>query len=151
MDVLKKEQERIARVYYQTKLEEIVGPFDARITFRTTSDESNGNYTTNISPTDQTATLNAAGDIVTSIDLFRWLDEGTKERWVSMPEDFRNETTPNSLGTQHADYEKDNIFFLNEPETGIEARNFLEQIDNLYRNLYRIQMSLKIQTYIEKL
>lgn len=148
---LRVEQERIARVYYQAKLEEIVQPFDSRISFRTNSDETTEDFITNVSPTDDVAGLNAADDQVTSKELFNWLDAGTDIRYVGMPDEFSNETSPNSLNTSHADYNRNDIFFLKEPTVGIDARQFLKQIDELYRNLYRTQMINTISNYIEKL
>jgi hypothetical protein len=147
---LRKEQVQIANVSYKGKLEEIVAPFESRISFQTKSDFDGDEFVTNISPKDDFAGLNAADDPVSSLDLFKWLDEGTSERWVSMPEDFQQESTPNSLTTQHISYDRDDIFFFSEPVAGIEARNFLSQIDELYRNLYRLQMNQAIASYLNR-
>lgn len=147
-DIILKENSRLASVYYRNKLEEIVLPFDSRIRFVVVSSDNGRNYITNISPSQDAAGVNATGDTVTSLELFKWLDEGTDIRYVGMPEDFTRETTPNSLGTNHASYDRDDIFFLKEPTDGIEARNFLRQIDNLLRNVYRIQMTGAIDSYL---
>jgi len=146
--LLREEQEKIARVYHLQKLDEIVQPFDSRISFRVASDETSDDYITNISPTDEIAGLNAADDPVTSKELFNWLDAGTSIRYVGMPDEFSHETTPNSLATSHAEYDRNDIFFLDEPTVGIEARHFLRQIDELYRSLYRTQMINTINNYI---
>ena len=149
--ILRKEQESIARAYHQRKLEEIVAPFDSRIQFRTKSERRGGSYITNIAPTDEHAGFNAADDSVTSRELFQWLDEGTAERWVGMPEDFINETSPSSLNTQSSSYDREEIFFLSEPTVGIDARNFLTKVDLLYQNSYRLQMNQAIETHLNGL
>ena len=147
-EILKKEQESIARNYYMAKLREIVAPFDSRIEFRIESEMRNGDYITNISPTDDIAGQNAADTAVTSKELFRWLDEGTSLRWVGMPEDMQNETSPGSLATRGAGYDREEVYFFNEPRPGIDGRNFLAGVAALYENVYRNQIIGAIGMYI---
>lgn len=149
-EVLKREQDTIARNYYQAKLEEIVQPFDSRIEFATVSEMRGGSYVTNIAPTEDVAGINAANSPVTSRELFNWLDQGTAYRMVGMPEDMQNETSPNSLSTQSSNYDRDEIYFFDEPRPGIDARLFLQNVAELYENVYRNQMIGAIKMYLGK-
>lgn len=149
--ILEDTQEMIARNYYKTRLDMLVEPFDSRITFVVSHDFDGDTYVTNISPSDTVAGLNAAEQPVTSKELFTFLDEGTSVSYVIMPDDFDNETSPNSLDTRHVDYRRDQIMFSSEPGSGIAARNFLEQVDNILRNLYRLQMESSIKAYLNSL
>lgn len=149
-ELLIKEQETIARNYYQKKLEEVVQPFDSRIEFATVSESRSGNYITNISPTEDIAGVNAAGTPVTSRELFNWLDQGTAYRMVGMPEDMVNETTPNSLSTGSSGHDRDEVYFFDEPRPGIDARFFLRNVGELYENVYRNQMIGAIRQYLGK-
>lgn len=145
--ILAVKQEIVAKTYYKTELDRVVEPFDHRIVFRVSSSEGK-NFITNISPADEPAGINAAGDIISGRDLFRWLDEGTDIRWVAMPPDFENETFPNSLVTNHSNYDRREIHFLSEPAAGIDARNFLSQVGTLYENVYRNTIKSAIDNYI---
>lgn len=149
--VLEDTQEMIARNYYKARLDMLVEPFDSRITFNVEHDFDGDTYVTNISPSDAFAGLNAAEQPVTSKELFIFLDEGTSVSYVIMPNDFDNETNPDSLSTRHVDYQRDKIMFSSEPGSGIVARNFLEQVDNILRNLYRLQMETSIKSYLNSL
>ncbi|RTK99385.1 MAG: hypothetical protein EKK57_09675, partial [Proteobacteria bacterium] len=97
--VIRREQVNVAKQYHLKGLQEIVEPFDSRITFNVQSRYDNGTYVTNISPSDSVAGQNAADNDVTSKELFMWLDEGTSVTTVVMPEDFANETQPWSIDT----------------------------------------------------
>lgn len=147
--VLRREQANTANLFYKRQLEEVVKPFDSRITFETQNRYNNGDYVTNIGPSKEVAGTNAAGDSVTSLELFKWLDEGTSVRYVGMPDSFTNETRPNSTFTNHADYSRDDIYFVSEPFPGIEARNFLKLVGEMYVNIYRNSIGYAIKNYIE--
>lgn len=146
--VIRREQVEVAKQYHLKGLQDVVEPFDSRITFNVQSRYDNGNYVTNIGPSDSVAGQNAADNDVTSKELFRWLDEGTSVTTVVMPDDFSNETAPNFLETRHADYERNDIFFSGNVYPGMEARNFLSQIGELYINAYRNSMNNVIRTYL---
>lgn len=147
--VLQQEQESFASVYFLQKLEEVVEPFDSRITFVIQSQLQGGDFTTNISPADTIAGLNAANFPVTSHELFQWLDEGTSVRKVGMPDDFDNETSPHSLFTSGVDYDREKIYFLDDPKPGLVAREFLRLIHETYLNVYRNSMASVIRFYLE--
>lgn len=146
--VIRREQVNVAKQYHLKGLQEIVEPFDSRITFNVQSRYDNGTYVTNISPSDSVAGQNAADNDVTSKELFMWLDEGTSVTTVVMPEDFANETQPWSIDTRHVDYDRDEIFFSGNIYPGMDARHFLSQIGELYINVYRNNMSNVIKTYL---
>lgn len=146
--LLEQQQVRIAQTSHYNKLVEIVEPFDSRITFTLISENNKGNYVTNIAPSDVIAGTNLADTPVTSKQLFQWLDEGTNENWIGVPDEFDNETFPNSLHTTSVDYDREKLFFLDEPRVGIDARNFLEQINDLYKHVYRNRMSSTIRLYL---
>lgn len=149
--ILEDTQEMIARNYYKTRLDMLVEPFDSRIEFEVDHAFDGDTYVTNISPSDNFAGLNAAEKPITSKELFIFLDEGTSVSYVIMPDDFDNETTPDSLSTRHVDYQRDEIMFSSEPGRGIAPRNFLAQVDNILRNLYRLQMETSIKSYLNSL
>lgn len=142
-------QDSIARNFIKKQFEEIVAPFDSRIKFAVRNNETPSTYTTNIAPTEDEAGTNAAGTPVTSRELFHWLDEGTSIRYVGMPTGFDNETSPNSIVTRAINsYERKDIYFLKNPVPGIEGRNFLKQVFDLYKNVYRLHMSQEIKRYL---
>jgi len=146
--VIRREQVEVAKQYHLKGLQEVVEPFDSRITFNVQSRYDNGNYVTNIGPSDSVAGQNAADNDVTSKELFMWLDEGTSVTTVVMPEDFANETQPNSLNTSHVDYERKDIYFSGNIYPGMEARNFLALVGELYVNVYKNNMNNVIRTYL---
>lgn len=74
---------------------------------------------------------NAANQIISADDLMRFLNDGTDVRYVTMPDDFDNETSPGDTTSRHVDYDRDRIFFGN-TQDGIEGRFFLEAIAELY-------------------
>lgn len=144
------EQIKVAKQIYMARLQELVQPFDSRIEFQVQSRYAEGNYITNISPTDDIAGINAADKPVTSKELFTWLDEGTSVTTVVMPDEFSNETSPNSLDTSHADYDREEIYFSGNIYPGMDARNFLKQIGDLYINTYRNDIANAIRLYLDK-
>lgn len=146
--VIRREQVEVAKQYHLKGLQEVVEPFDSRITFNVQSRYDNGNYVTNIGPSDSVAGQNAADKDVTSKELFRWLDEGTSVTTVVMPDDFENETQPNVLSTRHVDYDREEIFFSGNIYPGMEARNFLAWTGEVYLNAYRNSMNNVIRTYL---
>lgn len=145
---IRREQVEIAKQYHLKGLQDVVAPFDSRIEFNVQSRYDGGNYITNIGPSDNIAGQNAADKDVTSKELFMWLDEGTSVTTVVMPEDFTNETSPNSIDTSHADYDREEIFFSGNIYPGMEARNFLRLTGELYVNAYRNNMNSVIQRYL---
>lgn len=144
------EQVKVAKQIYMARLQELVQPFDSRIEFRVQSRYNAGSYVTNISPTEDVAGTNAADKPVTSKELFTWLDEGTSVTTVVMPDEFSNETSPNSLDTNHADYDREEIYFSGNIYPGMDARNFLKQIGDLYINTYRNDIANAIRLYLDK-
>lgn len=146
--IIRREQANIANLYHKRQLEEVVAPFDSRITFRTLSRYRNGDYVTNIAPTDEIAGLNAADTPVTSKELFNWLDAGTSVTTVVMPDEFSNETIPNSIFTSHADYDRKEIYFSGNVYPGMDARNFLKLVGDMFENVYRNNMNNAIRSYL---
>lgn len=127
---LKTELTKIANVHYKKRLEEIVGPLESDIKIVVTIDKNISKAKVLIhGQIGDTASINAAGDPVSSHDLFRWLDEGTDVRYAIMPDDFSAESSPSSTSTTHKDYDRDRIFIdTDNPRPGIEARKWLEQV-----------------------
>lgn len=112
------------------ELQEIVSPFNSSINIVAIYRQDSDGYIVEVmgNPND-VATINAANNSVSSHDLFKFLDGGTSVRYVGMPDDFRNETTPNSKDTTSQEYDRDEIYFRRNPITpGIEARNWLKLI-----------------------
>lgn len=142
---LKDVAERTVRTYHLRRFREVVAPFQSDIPFDMTIEEKGDKITIAVGVVEGATTgqTNAAGDDVLASDLWKWLDLGTSDRFVSLPDDFSNETSPGSLSTSSASYDRDNIKLdLNADNDGIEKREFTKQIAeenfNILRNRIRL-------------
>lgn len=115
------------------ELQQIVEPFESSIDIVSATKENGSSYVIEImgNPND-VATINAAGDGVSSHDLLKFLDGGTDTKYVGMPLEFDNETTPNSKATSHKDYDRDGVYFLPNPVAGIDARGWFKLLKEEY-------------------
>ena len=134
---LKTTQRQTANLFLKPELERIVAPFETNIPFVLRESSSGDSEKVLVGPDLGPTTLNAAGDTVRTADIFFWLDQGTDVRYVTMPDDFSNETSPGSLATRRAEYDRARIKVdRGNPHEGIEARNFLEQVGKQYERTY---------------
>lgn len=143
---LKREQETISKTSHKLELDRIVSPLDTNIQFLVESSESGGNYKTVIKPDPTITSIRADGSSIQTALIFMFLDQGTEVRYAKMPPDFSNETSPNSLSTSHADYDRSKIFIdTDNPQPGLDARNFMKQVNELYKLTYlrRMKQALK--------
>lgn len=145
---IKHETERVAREIKQ-ELESVVQPLHSDIHILMDSERDSQDWVIDIygNPND-TASINAAGDGVSSHDLLMWIDGGTSERWVAMPDDFDNETFPNSLSTRDVDYDREGIRFLDSPRPGIEARNWLKLLNEKHSPDIKRNISNVVRRYL---
>lgn len=130
-DAIPSATEKTIRQKHLKELNTVVKPFNSNIKMTFTKDEANNITYTIHGMEGDTASTNAAGDSVSSHNLFMWLDAGTDVRYAHMPEDFENESSPNSLSTSRKDYDRDGIY-LGEPLTGIEARNWTKIVGDMH-------------------
>lgn len=80
----------------------------------------------------------ATGGTVSSWVLFNTLDKGSEgAKLVLLPNDFENETSPNSLGTRSADYDRQGIVAIpSKLGQDMEARNWTDLIAEEYNNRF---------------
>ena len=133
-DTAKRFEKRVEHIYrqnYHTQLERIVAPFESDIQFNYQRIKDGDDIVYGSEAADNIATINASGDAITSAELFTFLDEGTDSRYVILPSNFQNETTPDSLETFNATYDRDEIYITKVDQGGIEARRFVETLIRL--------------------
>lgn len=107
------------------KMEEIVGPFESDIVFVTqqfTSDD--GHLITQVFPRRGIPVQNPSPDVSDTYDLYKALDDGTNRRYYVLPDEFRNETFPNSLNTISQNYNRNDLRYVGPIFEGIAPRNW---------------------------
>lgn len=149
--VIKAETERVAKNYYQAELQRVVNPLKSDIKIDVTSKKDNDDWTVKIhGKENDTASINAVGDGVSSHDLLMWLDAGTSVNYAFLPSDFENETSPGSLATSRKEYDRERIYVnTSTAGPGIQARKWLEQINNLYKHLIRNNINRVTKAYLD--
>jgi hypothetical protein len=130
------------------ELTQIVSPFDSNIKVIAVNRIDSRDYIVEIMGSGDTATINAAGEPVSSHDLLKFLDGGTSVRYVGMPNEFSNETTPNSKDTTHKDYDRDDIYFLSEPTIGMTARRWFKLLIEEFEPIIKERLNKEIRGYL---
>jgi hypothetical protein len=74
--------------------------------------------------------------VVTSDDIFRYLDEGTGVRYATMRTDFVAKTTPGALSSGKGANPKPRYISRMMPRPGIQARNFSVQMRQRYEKTF---------------
>lgn len=145
---IKKEAEFVGRTIKE-ELEEMVSPFESSISVLMSAKKEGEDYVIRIygNPGD-TATINLSGESISSHDLIRFLDAGTRVRYAHMPEDFGNETFSRSLSTREIDYDREGAYLdTSEPKDGIEAREWFRLLkekhaDDIIKRISRVARSI---------
>ena len=119
----------------QARMEEITSPFETGFEFETIEKESNGNLLLSVVPKRESISRTTGGEVDSWV-LFNTLDLGsTNAARVVLPDDFSNETFPNSLVTRGANYDRNQIVVLhNQPfdqemEPRYWSRNLREEYE----------------------
>ncbi len=132
------------------ELSGIVAPFQSNVDVVAVTKRTTTEYTIEImgNPND-VATVNAAGDGVSSHDLIKFLDGGTNTQYVGMPEGFSNETTPNSKDTSSREYDREGVYFKRNPTSpGIAARNWFKLLMEDYKPQVKQRFSRTTRSYL---
>lgn len=118
------------------RYDEITAPFETNFEFEVVK---TGEWEYNIRPKnyDIERTTGSSGT-VNSWVLFNTLDLGSENaKRVLLPNDFENETSPNSTSTRSAGYDRKGIFaFFNKDGKDMEPRNWSLFLINEYINKY---------------
>jgi len=141
---IRAKQRDLVRETYLKELKELTSPFDTDLSsqFYLYNKQYKNQYRSNvrIKPESFERTSKYGGQ-VTYQQLFNWLNDGTSVNYAFMPEDFSNETFPNTLHTQSVAYNRAMIFVnkklaekQNKP--GLQARNWTEQLYQKYPPSY---------------
>jgi hypothetical protein len=124
---LQKAAEDDAAKFFKRRYEEITAPLDTEFTFEIVELENDDTVSYQVRPVETMIqrTTGTGGEVSSTI-LFNTLDQGSENaKLVILPDDFENETSPNSTSTGSADYERSNIFVnSNYPGKDMEARNW---------------------------
>ena len=137
VDKLISTQRQTANLFHKPDLEKIVAPFETNIPIVLEEEITPNSARVHVGPSLAGTTTNAAGQHVKVADILFWLDQGTDVRYVTMPDDFSNETSPGSLATRRAEYDRARIKVdRGNPHDGIEARKFMEKIGQRYSRTY---------------
>lgn len=148
--IIKKELLRTANTTYKDRFHEIVAPFESNIKMVATVDKSSSTYVVNIHGSKgDTATVNAAGDSVSSHDLFMWLDGGF-ERYTRMPDDFGNESFASSTDTVHRDYDREGIYFSDEPPIDVPAREWTRLVAEELKGTLSKNVGNVVKSHLKK-
>ena len=116
--------------FHKFPLEDVVGPFehDFRVVTKRKLSGDKVTFITDIMNDPVETPLGTETDLN---EIFYYLNNGTSERFAQMPSTFTPESSPGSLATRSAGYDRNQIGFSEESLDGIQARNFIEQIANL--------------------
>ncbi len=143
---LENTQTIVGRTMHMRSLQNIVAPFETDIPFEAVDVSFGDVKALRIRPERTATTINAAGDAVAAADVFFWLDKGTDIRFVTLPDDFERESSPNSTSTTSASYDRDEVVLdTNNPQDGIEPRNFMRLVGEERESIYFRRMR---QTFI---
>ena len=147
--IIRREAESVAREI-QEELQEMVSPFNSNVDVVLTQERGTQDLDFSIHGNENdTATINAGGDGVSSHDLIKFLDGGTRDQYVGMPDGFSNETFSNSLSTREVDYDRDEIYFLPNPVSpGIEARNWYSLLKEKHTPNIKDRISRVTRAYL---
>jgi len=115
---------------FQRPLQRIVDPFLSDIRIVTRVKSTGDKYTVTVKADDRIVTSNRLGGPILSSKIFEYLNSGTEQRAVGMPKDYQAGTTPGSLSSSGANYDRERLYFLDEPIDGIEARNWTQTLVN---------------------
>ena len=114
----------------QDPLQKIVDPFQTNIKIETRTKTVGDTFTATVRARDNIETTNrASGKPIASAKIFEFLNSGTKVSYVRMPQPYSHATSPNSLITQSAEYNRNGISFRKESIKGISARNWTTLLD----------------------
>lgn len=131
--------EKDLNIYVKKRYEEVVAPFRTDFTFEITSEERGDYFQFNVRPILQDIPRSAnnpeRGDVSSWI-LFNTLDLGSDgAARIYLPDEFGNESAPNSLATHTENYDRDKIFVdASQKDQGMEPRNWSQLIREEYEN-----------------
>lgn len=130
------------------QLQQIVSPLESNINIISVSRTDTEDYIVEImgNPND-VATINAGGSPVSSHDLLKFLDGGTDVKYVGMPVDFQHETWPGTRATSHREYDRDDVYFLPEPEPGIPAREWFKGLLEEFGPKIKVKISQDVRSF----
>lgn len=85
---------------------------------------------------ENSSTASGQSGTLTTAELFLYLDKGTDVNHADMPDDFNNETHPNSMSTSEKGYNRAGIYVNSKlfNYNGLAARNWSELVKELYND-----------------
>jgi hypothetical protein len=144
--VLKERRRKIAKDNHKAALDALLVNFDTYIPIEVVDITlPNGDFSVEIRPVDGIETTNrASNQPITTKQLFEWLNDGTTSNYAVMPDDFKNKSFANSLETRRQNYAKHRIFLKKTSERGIDARNWIQLINERYaaEDVYQIEKTI---------
>lgn len=110
---------------FQRPLQKIVNPFHNDIYIETVTKTTGDVFTATVQARKGIETVSRVSNKpIDSADVFKFLNDGTKERWIGVPKDYQRASSPNSLITRFVENEQSKNYFLPSPTEGIAARNW---------------------------
>lgn len=135
IEAIEKEVNESAK-FILNRYKEITAPFETEFEFEIVK---TGEWEYNIRPKDyDIERTTSSGGTVNSWVLFNTLDLGSEgAKRILLPNDFENETAPNSTSTRSAGYDRKGIFaFFNKEGSDMEPRNWSLFLLDEYTNKY---------------
>ena len=147
---IKKETERVARVYMMQALQDLVAPLHSNISFKITIDNSSDDYKLTLHGVQgDTASIKLNGDSVSSHDLMMFLDQGTSVRYAHFPDGYERETRPGSLSASRVENDMTHAYVnKDEPLPGLEPREFYKAVYELYKGTLRRNIDRVVTAYL---
>ena len=135
---LEDKMEQFVERRHLSEFQKIVAPFETEIPFHVVRIDNNGDTAFHVEPIPgimftRDNSLPDPGEFETA-SLFYVLNDGLENRRALMPDDFDNETSPNSLQTSYKNYSRNRILVKKRFRFKIEPRNWVELVEQKYRN-----------------
>lgn len=142
---IRAKQRELVKDTFLKELKELTEPFDTDLASQIVpyNKQYKNQYRTNvrIKPGSSFTRTSSTGGSVLYQELFNWLNDGTDNNYAFMPEDFANETFPNSLHTRSVAYNRFQIVVNKKlaklkNKQGIEGRHWTELLSVKYPSSY---------------
>lgn len=137
-------------VNVRQQLVDYVAPFSQSIPIEMYEEERSESISFEVTPRDGATYINVAGTPVSAQTLLMWLSQGTDDMYVVLPADFRQQTSPRSMTTSPANYNRNLLYINTEQNSSIYPRNIEETFWAFYSSYIERRINAAINLELGK-
>lgn len=137
-------------VNIRQQLVDYVAPFSQSIPIEMYEEEKGDSISFEVTPRDGATYINVKGTPVSAQTLLMWISQGTDDMYVVLPNDFQNQTTPGSINTSPANYNRNLLYINTQQQSRIYPRNIEIAFWALYGNYIERRVSAAINMELSR-